>query len=402
MTTSQTYSKRILEALIAKDECAKWETFIVKLLRKLELDEAEREQAVACYEELGRHVAKKMGLNQTDADVFVQGSMRTQTTISPRGNQNFDLDVVVKISSQRFNAQTDSQTFFDEFGESLKGIEGAGEPEPKRRCWRLSYPGQPFYFEVTPALPGSISMGYQTDLRVRDPETVWSPSNPEDFANWFCEIAAKRFHFQNRLDELSFKSQTEVSPVPSETVGIDDILRRGIQLIKLHRDNYYWALPKERKDAQPISVILVTLAGNVYNQMVVNESLAFNSPIEVLLEMVDRMPLNLQRNTKGWLVPNPKLGTENFADRWNSDGGLRCYEFHTWHKKLSSDLETLFTSGYQQKTKDGLKTVFGQKVVDDWASSLATPLQGLLATVAGLSDIAPASARPQGSKNTLA
>lgn len=402
MTTPQTYSKRILEALRAKDECAKWEAFIVKLLRKLELDEAEREKAVACYEELGRHVAKKMGLNQTDADVFVQGSMRTQTTISPRGNQNFDLDVVVKISSKRFNAQTDSQTFFDEFGESLKGIEGAGEPEPKRRCWRLSYPGQPFYFDVTPALPGSISMGYQTDLRVRDPETVWSPSNPEDFANWFCEIAAKRFHFQNRLDELRFKSQTEVSPVPSETVGIDDILRRGIQLIKLHRDNFYWELPKERKDAQPISVILVTLAGNVYNKMVTNEPLTFNSPIEVLLEMVDRMPSELKVNEKGWSVPNPRLTSENFADRWNSDQGLRYQEFQSWHKRLSLDLETLFTMGYEEKTSERLKTVFGQRVVDDWAKGLPNPLQGLLATVAGLSDVAPALARPQGSKNTLA
>ncbi|WP_411969638.1 hypothetical protein [Pseudomonas sp. p1(2021b)] len=65
------------------------------------------------------------------------------------GRENFDLDVVVKLSGSRFTNLTESEDFFQLFGAALHGIDGAGVPEPKNRCWRLPYPGEPFYFDVT-------------------------------------------------------------------------------------------------------------------------------------------------------------------------------------------------------------------------------------------------------------
>lgn len=404
MTTANNYAKRILESLQARQDRVQWETFIVEMLQKLELSLEERARATKKYEALGRHVAAKLNIADADAHVFVQGSMRTQTTVSPRGNQNFDLDIVVKLTGPRVHGITNSEQFFQEFGAALKGIQGAGDPKAKRRCWRLSYPGEPFYFDVTPALPDSRSMGLgvATDLRVRDPDTRWSPSNPEEFADWFCDIANKRFSFNRGLREMIAKADTQVTPIPNAPVGIDDILRRGIQLIKLHRDNYYWNLAEERKDAKPISVILVTLAGHAYNQMVTQEQAAYSSPIEVLLELVDRMHRGIVVEGGKYRVSNPALATENFADRWNSDGGLRVREFHAWNKQLATDLEALFTEEYDKKSETRMRSVFGQYGVDAWKASMPSALQGLLAAVPGQPRSNPSTVRPQGSKNTLA
>lgn len=404
MTTSN-YAKRILETLQARQERAQWETFIVEMLQKLELSQEELARATKKYEALGRHVASKMNIADADAHVFVQGSMRTQTTVSPRGTQNFDLDIVVKLTGPRVNGITNPEPFFQAFGSALEGITGAGVPKPKRRCWRLSYPGEPFYFDVTPALPDSRSMGLgvATDLRVRDPDTRWSPSNPEEFADWFCAIANKRFSFNRGLREMFAKSETQVTPIPDAPVGIDDILRRGIQLMKLHRDNYYWNLPEERKDAKPISVILVTLAGHAYNHMVTHEQSAYSSPIEVLLELVDRMPAGIAFDGRSYRVSNPALTTENFADRWNSDGGVRVREFKTWHRQLAADLEALFNDEFSKKNESRIRSVFGQYGVDAWkTASMPSALQGLLAAVPGQPRTNPSTVRPQGSKNTLA
>jgi hypothetical protein len=368
----------------------------------LELSQKERDRATKRYEALGRHVAANLGMSDTDAHVFVQGSMRTQTTVSPRGTQNFDLDIVVKLIGPKVQGITDSEKFFQTFGLALEGIQNAGDPTAKRRCWRLNYPDEPFYFDVTPALSDSqtLNVGVVTDLRVRDPDTRWSPSNPEEFADWFCNIADKRFLFNQREMVISLEG-TRVTPIPNAPVGIDDILRRGIQLMKLHRDNYYWNLSEERKDAKPISVILVTLAGHAYDQMVTEEQIAYSSPIEVLLELVDRMPAGIDYNGWSYRVSNPMLTSENFADRWNSDNGLRAREFKTWHKQLADDLEALFTEEYNTKSEARIQSVFGQYGVDAWKAS--TPaLQGLLAAIPGQPRTNPTSVRPQGSKNTLA
>lgn len=403
MTTANNYAKRIFETLQTRHEQVQWEIFIVEMLQRLELPQEKRVRATKRYEELGRHIAAKLNIADADAHVFVQGSMRTQTTVSPRGNQNFDIDIVVKLTGPKVQGITNSEPFFQTFGSALNGIHGAGEPIAKRRCWRLNYPGEQFYFDVTPALPDSSSMGLgiTTDLRVRDPDTRWSPSNPEEFADWFCSIADKRFSFHRGLQEVFCKAETQVTPIPDAPLGIDDVLRRGIQLMKLHRDNYYWYLSQEKKEAKPISVILVTLASHAYNHMVMHEQTDYSSPIEVLLELVDRMPAGIKYDGRKYQVLNPMLDTENFADRWNFDGGLRAREFKNWHNQLANDLEALLTEEYNKKSEPRIRSVFGQFGVDAWRAS--TPaLEGLLAAVPGQPRTNPTTVRPHGSKNTLA
>jgi hypothetical protein len=399
-------SKKVTAALAARNESAQWEKFIVSMLSKLELPEDARQKAVQRYEDLARHLAQKLNVGAGDVHVVVQGSMRTQTTTAMWGNTKFDLDVVVKLASPRFAGLRESQEFFDEFGRALIGVADAGEPVAKSRCWRLQYPGEPFYFDVTPAIPLSVGIT-GTDLRVRDPKKVWSPSNPEEFADWFCEIAKGRFPFQRQKVEKFAEARTQVDPVPDGKVGIDDILRRTVQLIKLHRDNYYRGLPPARQEGMPISVILGTLATSIYRDLLAREAGQFTSAIEVALEVVERLPGYIDRRDNVVRVMNPALNGaqgENFADRWNGDGGVRNREFLKWHQDLVTDLDALFADEYSKKDEGRVRNIFGEHGVQAWRNGLAAGglFEGLLKTLPAEPRSNPSTPVPTGSRNQLA
>jgi hypothetical protein len=402
----QKRSRRIVESLNRRNESQQWEEFIIAMLTKLELSPEKRAAAEKRYKELGRHIARKLGIGENDAHVVVQGSMRTQTTIAGDGRENFDIDVVVKLCGPRFENLRESEPFFKQFGASLDGVDGAGKGEPKNRCWRLPYPGEPFYFDVTPAIPMSLEIT-GTDLRVRDPLTKWSPSNPEEFADWFCTIANKRFPFQQeQMRRLAAEAKTTVDPMPKEKVRIDDVLRRMVQLMKLHRDSYYKRQSESRRDAKPISVILVTLAAKAYDEIVMKEAHLYSSAIEVALEVVERMPNNIHRGLLGIRVDNPaltgKVG-ENFADKWNTDGGLRDHEFKAWHEQLMTDLEALFSEEHSKRSENRIRSVFGEHGVKSWKDSLpGGVLSGLLAAVPAQPRSQPQAPRPSGYRDSLA
>lgn len=399
-----------LEALAARNENQQWEDFIAKMLVELELPPGKRAAAIERYRQIGQHVARKMGIGENDAHVVVQGSMRTQTTIAGDGREKFDLDIVVKLCGPKFEGLKDSEQFFNDFGAALKGVPDAGEPEPKNRCWRLNYPGEPFYFDVTPAIPLSEEI-VGTDLRVRDPQKKWTPSNPEEFADWFCKIADKRFAFQERITvtkSLSLEARTVVDPVPQTKVPLDDVLRRLVQLMKLHRDGHYKNLSKERGKARPISVILVTLAAHAYNEMVTLEHNKYASALEVALEVINRMPKFIERHDGNSYVFNPAMRGavrgENFADRWNTGDRLPAREFDLWHGQLVTDLEALFSEHYSKRSDGRIRAVFGEAGVNAWKDTWPQApaiLTGLLSTAPSLS-AQPNAPRSTGSRDTLA
>ncbi|WP_419342250.1 nucleotidyltransferase [Achromobacter sp. PD1] len=393
-------SERLIKSLVARNDAHQWEKLMATLLQRLELSPGERNDAKLAYERLGNRIAATLGLSQTEVKVYPQGSMRTQTTISPRGNQKFDLDIVVELQGIHYMLSPDSEGMFADFGKALEGNESVtGVPEGKRRCWRLQYPGKPFYFDVTPAVP-DLARSTGASLKVRDPDTRWSPSNPEDFANWFCERADKRFGFQQRAYDAVIKANSEIRPLPEAQVGLDDILRRTIQLMKLHRDNLYWNAEDWRKDGQPISVIIVTLATKAFERLHSTRYHEFTSPIEVVLAIVEEMPNHFDSGPDRYCVANPMLPKENFADRWNNDNGVRAREFQRWHKQLEEDLEALLYQSSSSPDESRIRRVFGGVGVEAWKQSQPVNdiLGGLLAS--GLVSN-PSSVVPHGSKDTL-
>lgn len=407
--STMSFSERLLKSLGLTRDAGRWEQLIMSLLKRLELNDSERRDAEREYLKLADDIATKLDIPRHEVDVYPQGSMRTQTTISPRGNAKFDIDVVVELSGPKYQ-NPDSEQMFEEFGRALLGREEVtGDPEPRRRCWKLNYPQKPYYFDVTPAV-ADRNQAYGAGLRVRDPDTFWSPSNPKEFADWFCELAELRFPFKDMASLAAFvEARKSIDPLPAEPVGIDDILRRAIQLMKLHRDNFYHFATEEQKAAMPISVIIVTAATHAFENIWRTRQHTMNSPIEVVLAVVDEMPRYVKPDAAGkYLVPNPKLPSENFADRWNSDKGARAREFKRWHAELEGHLEALLTDEYSTSTEGKLKSVFGQAGIDAWRDSLGVTSQGspLLKSLVAASGVPlanPSVATPVGRKtNTLA
>lgn len=399
-------SERIIKSLTVNNATQSWEELMGGLLRRLELPKEVRADAKDAYQRLGNQIAARLRLEHVDVQVYSQGSMRTQTTIRPRSNENFDLDIVVELPGHLYQYNPDPEVMFKDFGEALEGNESVtGVPEAKRRCWRLSYPGKPFYFDVTPAVPDPFRYT-GAELRVRDPDTRWSPTNPKDYADWFCERADKRFPFQSLPRYEVFKARANVEPLPDEQIGIDDILRRAIQLMKLHRTNVYWNAEDWRKAAQPISVIIVTLATHAFEHLYNSRRGSFTSAIEVVLAVVEDMPSYIDRLHGEFVVANPRLPTENFANKWNTDGGTRYREFSRWHKRLEEDLEALLLGDAKSADEARIRSVFGNDGVEAWKDRFKSESQGrsqgvlagLLAadTTRNLSTVVPS-----GSKGTL-
>ena len=74
MTTNPSLSKRVIASLNSRSETRQWEQLIVTLLRRLELDPADRARAEADYEKLAERVAEKLSLPRHDVHIFPQGS----------------------------------------------------------------------------------------------------------------------------------------------------------------------------------------------------------------------------------------------------------------------------------------------------------------------------------------
>jgi len=391
-------AQRIIKSLVERKDERQWELLIGGLLHRLELDADVRAEATRAYQALGESIARKLDLPAHDVIVSPQGSMATQTTIRPRGNTNFDLDIFVELLGPGYD-HLSSEQMFHGFGKALEGNESTtGVPVPKRRCWRLDYPGKPFYFDVTPAVKGATYAG--EGMRVRDPDTVWAPTNPREFAEWFDEIAEYRFTFQRDLDRSLIFDAATVNPLPSEKVGLDDVLRRVVQLMKLHRDNMYWEASPDKKECMPISIIIVTLAAEAYDDMRASGAV-FRSPLDAALTLVEKMPNYIDEEKGKYLVCNPRLRGENFADKWNTDDHARAKEFGRWHSTMLNDLEILTHQNSEKATEADIRKVFGAAGVEAWrASRPGQPLLGGLIS-SGLAKSNPTAPIKSGTSHTL-
>ncbi|GGP21891.1 nucleotidyltransferase domain-containing protein [Silvimonas iriomotensis] len=379
MTTNRSsisLEERVLSA--STDDQQKWQNLIFRLLRNLELDPTLRKEAEDEYQRIGRRLAEKLDVQSHEITVFAQGSMSTQTTVPAKGNTNFDLDVVAFLHAPKFN-NAEAEALFHMVGNALKGDASAGEPEERRRCWKLPFPGKRFYFDITPAKKDLH--GYYSDkLLVRDVEGFkgWSPSNPAEFTEWFNAQAELEFRFTtNYFIEARGIALDHIEPLPQEPVSPFDVLRRTVQLMKLHRDHTYWEATPERKKAQPISVILVTLAAKSY-EWLYGQGRQFATPLELVFALVAKMRDFVRfDNQAGWCVENPVLPMENFAERWNDEGSNRADEFGWWHDTFSQHLSMLFDDEFTSaRHEEKLRKAFGGNVSDAWRAAQAKPYFG--------------------------
>lgn len=327
--------------------------------------------AAEAYREVAGLLVAKLDWPSDTIRILPQGSASTQTLIrSPFGGEKFDIDAVCQVDISRVAAQ-DPMGFFQSVGDALEELEA----EAKKRCWNIPFPTRPFYLEFTPSVPlnnvsqytmESMAPRYRaafayraTALAVVDtPTERWKTSNPAGMTKWVDDTAKRPLIRQVSMETAVLReAKAEVVPVPEQAVEITDTLRVAIRLFKRHRD-----MCVRRgiiaSEVKPISIIIVTLLTSCYEGLA-DLGRVYAHPVELLDDLASLLPHLVLKLEDQYRVDNPTVEGENFAEKWNHDGGARYGAFVAWCKALSADLKTILALTEPQEISTRVREVFG-------------------------------------------
>lgn len=235
--------------------------------------------------------------------------------------------------------------------------------EEGRRCWTLQYSENlNFHMDILPAIP--FNEGYRRDIRLNEAYNSMSnkrelallatdknevtsqydyiPTNPRGYAEW------SKGRMQINKSLLFFNSIERVPEYPIKT-----ILQKAIQILKRHRDVYF-----ENKDdsLKPISMIITTLVAKSYH----GEEQLYEFICKALGEIKSLIKTDLNGN---YVIKNPVMGNENFADKWKEQP-KKADAIFEWVKKARFDFFNLEPMNTYNELEKALKKLFSQKSVD--------------------------------------
>ena len=338
--------------------------------RKLEPTDTQRALAERRYHEVGLWLSAATDSLIHAADIYPHGSFAIGTTVKPVGRDEFDLDAV--YFAKHLREQPQPAVLKRSIGDRLKANpKYAGIVEEKRRCWRLNWGGQ-FHMDITPSIANArCSQGGEL---VPDKELrAWKPTNPRGYRD-LIERRARLVPTRRALKKggiVVMDAQTKVQPFPVKQHR-KGVLKRGVQLLKRHRDIYY--LTRDHR-LRPISILITTLASQSY-ELCINR-FPFESDLDLLIATVQLMPLFIEKNVvdgrMNWFVWNETTRGENFAEKWNAEPELER-AFRQWHAQALADVEALVPIFGNDVLAEALGQAFGarpvREMMDDRAAAL--------------------------------
>lgn len=329
------------DQLVISERKLEISTLLDLLCQAIELPEARRQEVEERYQAMGDWLdANDSPLRAYRPRIHSQGSVRIGTTVRPPTGADYDLDSVCRFSFSPFKDPAllkklllDRLRAHGTYREMIK---------EKARCVRVGY-ADFFHHDIMPCVPDQKAGG--TCVLVPDKNLLtWKESDPEGYARRFDEAAAKmpRSSAVNAFN-ASLQNKANVDPLPDHDGLTKEPLRRCVQLIKRHRDEYFIANP----EVAPISVILTTLAMHAYESAVAADF--YDTPLDLIIAIIAGMPAHVSRQplSEGRLfysVPNPTNIRENFAEKWNTSPRLP-EAFYEWHRAALATLRRLATVG---------------------------------------------------------
>lgn len=319
-------------------------------------------------------------------EIYPQGSIRLGTIVTPvTPGCDYDLDLVCRLWVTKDISKVELKRVVGHALAAYISTRGEGLIRLKegKRCWTLEYPGQRFHMDVLPAIP---------NLDEQSPDAIWltdrgllrwQPSNPIGYAEWF----AGRTAIETRilLEAAAAERGIDVEAVPRETIKTP--LQQTVQALKRHRDIHFEEAPQNA----PASIILTTLAARAYE--------GGSSVFEVLVDLSERMPKFVEQQDGLYVVANPVLDDENFADRWQGHPE-RANAFFDWVEAAHEDFTGLGRQSGVDRLLEGLAKNLGHEPVEragrnytanirelQRAGRIRTTSSGLLAAVPAASTV---------------
>lgn len=306
-------------------------------ISKSQYNLAERE-----YHKVGRFLA---GLHNPLAEytpmVYPQGSFRIGTTNRPRGQKEFDLDIVCEFKSLSESLATPDSLLHEFFRCISSNGHYAEIAELKKRCVRLNYSGD-FHLDILPAIPDPHKG--EPCIKIPDHELHrWTDSNPKGFARWFEDRATAN---------LLYRMAAE--PIPDhESVAQKESLKLIVQLMKRARDVVF-AGNTFNSDLAPASIILTTLAAEYYQ--------AEGSVNQAMSRILNRILFQIKsHHSQMLIVPNPTNPDEIFSERWQ-ENPESYNQFINWIDFFTNTWKRLQNLTGLDKIKREIEMLFGENV----------------------------------------
>lgn len=368
-----------------------------KLAAGLDISPSMHKYAVDRYKGIAKFLEEK-GIK---AEFSPQGSFRTGTVTRPMKNgieTDFDIDVVCTLVYDK--TKITPATVKKIIGDALESDETYRKkllPEDDR-CWTLVYAELAenigLKLDIVPSvhedtdgimrlLLASVDCKYAKSaisITERNHKTyTWIPSNPEGFGTWFDEIndpfsklvlrEQKDFIFNNY--RLLFESSSSVDDVPD--FYVKSPLQRSIQLLKRHRDIYYYR-NKAISEYRPASIIITSLAAKIVKDTParsLEELLPYivNGIADYAALLQGKVPEAravgetrnfIYKQESKWYIPNPVDPEDNYADSWSDE---TAKAFFAWTEAVKRDLSETSCLN-ETKYIAGLQTSFGKDYVE--------------------------------------
>ncbi|MFD1777212.1 cyclic GMP-AMP synthase DncV-like nucleotidyltransferase [Fredinandcohnia salidurans] len=310
---------------------------------KLQISKPQRKLAEERYLAVGTWLSKDEDLfNGADVEIYPQGSLSISTTVKPLSKQEYDLDLVCQIN-QTWQGK-DPLKLLDSIEKRLKENKMyVNMVERKNRCIRLNYANE-FHMDILPAHPADNTSS--TSVKVPDRKAKgWKDSNPKGYTDWFND---RSYQYGILLEK-----RADIKPLPhDENIERKPPLKRAVQLIKRYRDVYFDDTP----DSAPISIVLTTLAGQIYEGQA--------SVYEAISDILDGILIHLPNSGERLVVLNPTNQKEDLSERW--DGHPELYmEFVKFIRDFKEKWDGLNELRGIHEIAEELKAMFGENVINE-------------------------------------
>lgn len=331
-------------------------------ISSLDISPAEYAQVESRYKALGRTLDDYWADSPLDNLAYPQGSFALGT-VTRRIHQNDDVDIDLVVVRGLSRASTTQAELKSDTGSGLRRFQrstGSGEPilSESDRCWTLEYPSM--HIDVLPAIPDDF---YGTKIAITDKNVSrWQPSDPKAYATWFHGLA--RGEREAREKNL-VTAGVDVADVPRWRRKTN--LQLSVQALKRHRDIFF----ADDLGRRPSSIVVTTLAAVAYDS---NRVAAADDLVDALRAISTNLLNGLDRIDGVWLIRNPAMRDENFADYWHVDKWRPAALFE-WIEALQRDLATMPSGQGADAVLDKVGRLLGQNAKFASARALSDPIR---------------------------
>ncbi|MCI2283741.1 nucleotidyltransferase [Colwellia sp. MSW7] len=329
--------------------------------QSLEPSVTKRKLADQRYKSVGTWLAESDDPMFEGVEIYPQGSQRIGTTTKPIFRDEFDLDFICYLpSAVGIHPDVCRKKVIDRLKENgnFKDL----VCELNRGC-RSDYADE-FHLDITPGIPDQNHANEYGAISVPDKKLKeWKASNPKGYAQDFdnkAELEPVYIGISHAILSRVALEAKNIEELPKHT-KLKGILKRGVQIMKRHRDLLFYD-NAEYDGKAPISIIITTLAALAYEDIVNRQR--FSNELEVLLTVVESMTKFIETKVvdgkiEMW-VTNPRNVHENFAEKWNVDA-KRVEAFHYWHRDFVEKLRELASVTSLPLIKEKLNTLIGER-----------------------------------------